>query len=1072
MRWIVGSSLKFRRLIVAVAAGALILGITQLRNTRVDILPEFSPTRVEVQTEALGLSAEEMEEIITVPLEQDLLNGIAFLDEIESATLPGLSSIVLTFEPGTDLLDARQVVQERLSEGVGAAGSSVAKPHRMLQPLSSTSRVAMVRLSSDELSPIQMSVLARWVISPRLLGADGVANVSIWGYRDRQLQVLVDPNRLRENGISLQQIIHTTGNALEVTPLKFLEASVPGTGGFIDTVNQRLNIFHEQAISTPDELEQVTIEDRDGGAVFRGDEPLTLGDVTDVVENHQPLIGDAVCPGGDCIMLVVEKFPGANTLEVTRGVDDAFDALRPGLGDIEIDSSIYRPASYIETSVANIGQVLLIGAILLLLLLGAFFFEWRSALISAVVIPMSLVAAGLVLYFRGATVNVMVLAGLVLAIGAVIDDAVVDVGNFLRRLRQHRTEGDGAPTWRVILDASLETRGALLFATLIVVAALLPAFFMQGQAGAFLPSIAVSYLLAVGASMVVALTLTPALGYILLSNAPLERRESPVVRWLQRGYEKLFSGFGRRPRRGYVVFGVVFLAGLIALPFLDASLRPSLKERDVLVHLEAAPGTSLPRMDEITAQAIDDLGSLAGVRDVGAHVGRAVLSDQVVNVNSGEIWVTIDPSVDYDATIAGIEEVVDGYEEVTADVLTYSQERATDLLQKTEKDVVVRIYGDVEDVLSDKAEEVRTLLARIDGVRQPKVEVQPTQPTIEVEVDLARAQAVGIKPGDVRRASATMLSGIIAGNLFEEQKVFDVVVWGRPEIRDSVDDVRNLLIEVPGGGYVRLDEVADVRTVESPTVIRHESVSKYLDVTASVAGRSVGDVGNDIETAIRRISFPLDYHAELLGGSAERQAAQMRFITVAVAAAIAIFLLLQAAFGSWRLATLVFLSLPTALAGGLVAALVSGGTITLGSLAGLAAVLGIAARGAVLLIRRYQSLHRREGHPFGLELVIRGTSDRLGAIVMTALATALVLTPLLFAGELPGLEIVRPMAIVTLGGLLTSTVMNLFIVPVLYVRYGFTEPDTSTEDLFVALPEAEVQVVNRMGEDTSVGEVR
>jgi Cu/Ag efflux pump CusA len=572
--------------------------------------------------------------------------------------------------------------------------------------------------------------------------------------------------------------------------------------------------------------------------------------------------------------------------------------------------------------------------------------------------------------------------------------------------------------------------------------------------------------------MVVALTLTPALGYILLSNAPLERRESPVVRWLQRGYEKLFSGFGRRPRRGYVVFGVVFLAGLIALPFLDASLRPSLKERDVLVHLEAAPGTSLPRMDEITAQAIDDLGSLAGVRDVGAHVGRAVLSDQVVNVNSGEIWVTIDPSVDYDATIAGIEEVVDGYEEVTADVLTYSQERATDLLQKTEKDVVVRIYGDVEDVLSDKAEEVRTLLARIDGVRQPKVEVQPTQPTIEVEVDLARAQAVGIKPGDVRRASATMLSGIIAGNLFEEQKVFDVVVWGRPEIRDSVDDVRNLLIEVPGGGYVRLDEVADVRTVESPTVIRHESVSKYLDVTASVAGRSVGDVGNDIETAIRRISFPLDYHAELLGGSAERQAAQMRFITVAVAAAIAIFLLLQAAFGSWRLATLVFLSLPTALAGGLVAALVSGGTITLGSLAGLAAVLGIAARGAVLLIRRYQSLHRREGHPFGLELVIRGTSDRLGAIVMTALATALVLTPLLFAGELPGLEIVRPMAIVTLGGLLTSTVMNLFIVPVLYVRYGFTEPDTSTEDLFVSLPEAEVQVVNRMGEDTSVGEVR
>jgi CzcA family heavy metal efflux pump len=1072
MRWIVGSSLKFRRLIVAAAAGALILGITQLGNTRVDILPEFSPTRVEVQTEALGLSAEEMEELITVPLEQDLLNGLAFLDEIESATIPGLSSIVLTFEPGTDLLDARQVVQERLSEGVGAAGTSVAKPHRMLQPLSSTSRVSMVRLSSDELSPIQMSVLARWVISPRLLGVEGVANISIWGYRDRQLQVLVDPNRLRENGVSLNQIIQTTGNALEVTPLKFLENAVPGTGGFIDTVNQRLNVFHEAAISTPDELEQVTIEDGQGGAVFRGDQPLTLGQVTDVVEGHQPLIGDAICPDGQCIMLVVEKFPGANTLEVTRGVEAAFDALRPGLGDIEIDTSVYRPATYLESSFGNLARYMLIGGVLLLLLLGAFFFEWRSALISAVVIPISLITAGLVLYFRGATVNVMVVLGLVMALGAVIDDVVVDLGNLVRRLRQHRSEGSGAPTWKAILEATLETRSAIFFATLIVIAALLPAFFLTGQSGAFLPSVAVSYVLAVAASMVVALTLTPALGILLLPDAKLERRESPAVRWLQHSYHKVFSGIRNRPRSGYVVFGAIVVAGLVALPFLDTSLRPSLKEREVLVHLEAAPGTSLPRMNEITARAIDQLGSVDGVEDVGAHVGRAVLSDQIVDVNSGEIWVKLDPAADYDTAVGQISNVVGRYRGVTSNVLTYSQERATDVLDAPEKDVAVRVYGDSEDVLSEKANELRALLAGIDGVQTPKVELQSVQPTIEVEVDLARAQASGIKPGDVRRASAVLLSGITAGNLFEEQKVFDVTVWGTPEIRQDIDDVRNLLIEAPGGEYVRVGDVADVRIAENPTVIRHESVSKYLDVTASVAGRSVASVASDIEQALGRVSFPLDYHAEVLADSSERGAARTRLLTVAVAAALGIFLLLQAAFGSWRLATLVFLALPMALAGGFVAAAVSGGTISLGSLAGLTAVLGIAARGAVVLIRHYQTLHRREGQPFGAQLVLRGTRDRVAPVVMTALATIVALLPLVFAGDAVGLEIVRPMAIVMFGGLITSTLLTLFVLPSLYLRHGFTEPDTSTEDLFVTIPEVEVEASQRVVEGTTLGEVR
>lgn len=868
--------------------------------------------------------------------------------------------------------------------------------------------------------------------------------------------------------MTLQQIIRTAGNALEVSPLSYLEASTPGTGGFIDTVNQRLQIFHEQAITTPQELAQVRLEGLKGAAAFGGDELLTLGDVTNVVEDHQPLIGDALCGGGQCLLLVVEKFPGANTVEVTRGVDSAFDAMRPGLPGMDIDTSVYRPAEFIETSFDNLGRALLIGGILLVLMLGALFFQWRTALIGAVAIGLSLVTAGLVLYFRGATVNTIVLAGLLMALVALIDDAVIDFENILRRGREHHKNGDGAPNWKLILDASLQMRGAILYATLIVVAALLPVFFLGGEGGAFLPPLAVSYMLAVAASMLVALTVTPALSMLLLPKDPRELRESPVVRWLQRGYEKVAPRIVRRSRPAFVAFGAILVAGLVAIPFLDASLRPSLKERDVLVHLEAAPGTSLPRMNEVTAQAVDELSALPGVRNVGAHVGRAITSDQVVNINTGEIWISVDPSADYDATVTAIDETVDGYAGLSSEVLTYSDERITDVLKGTDDDIVVRLYGENRDILLDKAKEVHGLLSGLSGVEDPQVQVQPDAPSIEVEVDLARAQAFGVKPGDVRRAAATLLSGITVGSLFQEQKVFDVVVWGSPEIRQSESDVRELLIDTPDGQQVTLGEVADVRTVPNPAVIRHESVSTYLDVTANVEGDS-GAVAADIDRALGQVQFPLAHHAELLGDLADEGATRTRVITVAMAAAIGIFLLLQASFGSWRVATLAFLTLPMALAGGALTGLVAGGTITIGSFAGFVAVLSLAARQIVVLIRHYQHLER-EGQSFGPDLVVRGTRDRLAPILITTLATGLALLPFLFGGGGPGFEFVGPMAVVLLGGLVTSALLTLVVVPAVYLRYGFVrEPDTTSVELVVTLPEIEPVTANPV---TSLGETR
>ena len=1062
MRRIVASSLKFRRLIVALAAGLLVFGVTQLHHMQVDQLPEFGPTMVEVRTEALGLSAVEVEQLITVPLEQDLLNGIAFVDTIHSESLPGMSSVVLVFEDGTPLLDARQLVAEKVAEAAVAL-PGVSAPPMMLQPYSSTSRVMTARLSSDTVSAIDMSVLARWDVVPKLLGVPGVANVSIWGQRDRQLQVLVDPQRLQEEDVTLQQIVSTAGNSLWVSPLTFLEASTPGTAGFIDTTNQRFTIRHLLPIHNASDLAEVPIEDGEGNAIEREGQTVRLGDVTEVVEDHQPLIGDALFTDGTGLLLVVEKFPGAHTLEVTQGVEDALAEMAPGLTGIQIDTSLFRPADYIENSTDNLLAALAIGAALLLLALVIMLFEWRAVLTAAAVIALSLVAAGTVLYVRDAPANIMVLAGLVLGLGIVIDDAVIDVRNLKERLRQRREEGKGTPVWRTVLEASVEMRSAMLYATLIVLATLLPAFFLDGQPGAFLPDVAASYILAIIVSMLVALIVTPALGMMLLSSESAQRRESPVVRWVVGRFDGSFGRPIRDVRWGYAVAGVVVLVGLLTLPFLDASSSTTLKESDLLIHWDAAPGTSLPAMNEATSAAVEELSSLPGIRNVSAHVGRAINSDQVVNVNSGEIWVSIDRAADYEATIASMERVLSGYPDISHDVMTYSEERTTDVLEGTDEDVVVRIYGADNATLRSKADEVRTVLSGIDGIQDPTVEFAPSEPTIEVEVRLDDAQQYGIKPGDVRRSAAILLSGLTVGNLFEEQKVFDVVVWGTPDIRESVEDVEALGLETPTGAHVQLSDVADVRVADNLTVIRHESVSNYVDVSASVAGRDAGAVVDDVERAIDGVEFPLEHHAEVRGAFSTEQASRSRLLAVVIAAAIALFLLFQAAFTSWRLAALAFVTLPVALVGGLLAVLITGGTLTIGTWAGFVALLGIAARNGILLIRRYQSLER-EGMEFGDELVLAGTRERLAPVLTTAVALIATMLPLVFAGEVAGLEIVRPMAIVTLGGVITSTLLAVLVVPSLYRKHGFVERrDTVAEDLAIVIPEAESDVTAPAG---------
>jgi len=1033
VRSIIESSLRFRGLVIGVAAGMVLIGVVQLRTMPADVVPEFVPPYVQVQTEALGLSAAEVEQLITVPLEADLLAGVAWLDRIESESVPGLSSVFMYFKPGTDLLRARQVVAERLTQAAGLP--HVSKPPAMLQPLSSNNRLMMVALSSKDLPLMDVSVLARWTIRPRLLGIEGVANVSIWGQRERQLQVQVDPAKLRDKGVSLLQVISTTGNALWVSPLSFLEASSPGTGGFIDTPNQRLGIQHILPISSAADLAQVPIEpvDATSGAVPAG---LRLGDVATVIENHQPLIGDAVVDDGAGLFLVIEKFPNANTLEVTRGVEDALEALRPGLGSVTVDPTIFRPATFIEQAESNLALAFLLALVLVAFALGAFVFDWRAGLIGLVAIPVSLVAATLVLYVLGATLNLMIVAGLVIAIVVVVDDAVVGTDNVLRRLQNPRDGDADLSTAAILVESTLEVRRALVYATAIIAVALVPLVFTGGTAGAFLPHVALAYLAAVVVSMIVALTVTPALGLVLLSRWPAERRESPIVRALRGGYQAALARITHKPRAVLAVAGAIALAAILVVPLTTQSFIPAFRDRALLIHWDGPPGTSLPEMNRIVARASQELRALPGIRSVGGHVGRAIASDRVVGSNSGELWVGMDPAADYDATYAGIKSVVGGYPGLRHTISTFPNERIAQVLSGPDKDLVVRVYGEDLDVLRSKAAEVKKAMSGIEGVTDAAVDSPTNQPTLEVEIDLPKAQAQGIKAGDVRRAAATLLSGLQVGSLFEDQKVFEVVVWGTPEIRRSLSSVRDLLLETPSGGHVRLGDVAEVRIASSPDRIQREGVTRRIDVGANVRGRDIGAVVRDVQAAIGRVEFPFEHHAEILGGYAERQADRDRLIALGVGAAILVFLLLQAAFGSWRLAATVFLTLPAALLGGLLVAVAAGGVISLGSIAGFIAVFGLAARSSVLLISHYQTLEQEEGEKSRLELMLRGSRERLGPTLTTAVASLLAVLPFVLLGDQAGFEMVHPMALVMVGGLIASTLITLFVIPVLYLRSG------------------------------------
>ena len=1028
MRWIVARSLHFRWIVVFLAATFMAFSLAKIPESKVDVFPEFAPPQVEVQTIALGNSTEEVESLVTVPIEE-ALNGLPGLEEMRSKSVAQLSSIRLIFKKGTNEARARQLVQERVSQVLPNI-PTWASPPWMMPALSATSRIMKIGITSEQLDLIELSSISYWKIRQHLLRVPGVAGVDIYGERLKQRHVQVDPKLLAKYDIPIEQVMESGSEALDAGVLQYAQSFTVGQGGFVETATQRLNVENVQPIKTAEDLAKVPV-------AKRGDQVLRMDDLGDVKQDSMQLWGEGVINDGDGLMLIVQKYRGANTKEVTDGVEETMKEMAPGLPAIEYDTTIFRPATFIEESINNLTVALLLGVVLVIVIISAFLYTFRTAFISLISIPLSLLGAYLVLDARNVTINVMVLAGLVVAIGVVVDDAIIDVENIVRRLRQARAENSAKSTVRIVLDASVEIRSAITFATIINVVAIVPVLFLGGLSGSFFQPLVLSYGLAVLVSMLVAMTVTPALCLLLLNRGSLREKEAPLLRVLKNGYSSFLDRVVRRPAPAMVVTLVIALSGVIVYPTLGTQLLPNFKERDFLMHWLTEPSTSITEEKKVSVAACRDLREIPGVRNCGAHIGQALLSDEVYGAYFGENWVSVSDKVDYDKTYQTITDTVDSYPGMQRDVQTYLRERVKEVLTGSSGAVVVRIFGPDPRTLTELADKTVKAIGDTPDLIETAADLQKEIPQIEIELDLEKARQYDLKPGDIRRQSSVYIAGEEVSDIFAGGRAYDVHIWSIPQVRHSFQDIRNLPIDTPAGDKVKLSEVADVRFAPAQNAILRDDQSRRIDVEGNIAeGGDLGAVVDEVEKQVAAMDLPPEYSVKVLGESSELSESQNTLAVYGLAALIVIFLLLHAAFGSLRLAALAFLLLPVALVGGVLAVFFSGGLMSLGSLIGFLTVFGIAARNGILMINHFQHLEKEEGMEFGRELVMRGASERLAPIMMTALATGLAIVPLAVAGSIPGHEIEHPMALVILGGLFTATLVNLFIIPSLYLRFA------------------------------------
>ena len=1017
---IVRFSLRFRGIVIALACLSLGYGLYSLSRAKYDVFPEFASPQVSIQTEAPGLSPEQVEVLVTQPIE-NALNGLTGVESLRSSSIQGLSVMILTFDSKSDIYRDRQSVAERLAVAATRLPQGVEAP--AMTPLtSSTGDLFSIGLTSKSRSLLELRAIADWIVKPALLAVPGVASVGTFGGEVRQLQIQVDPGLLIKHNLGIEDVLNVARTATGIRG-----------AGFIDTDNQRFNIQTEGQSLTASELAQTVLVHQDGAN-------LTLGQIATVTEAAMPPISAASVMGAPGIVLNIWAQYQANTLEATKRVEKVLSELRPVLlkEGITLHPDLFRAANFIETAVANIRESLWVGAVLVTIVLFIFLLNFRTAAISCMAIPLSLLTAVAVMEYLGMSLNTMTLGGLAIAIGEVVDDAVIDVENIVRRLRESRQPRSLRSVFNVVLGASIEVRSAVVYATFAVLLVFTPIVTLSGLAGRLFSPLAIAYIFAVLASLLVALTVTPALCLVLLGRREWRDTEPRPVAWLKRRYRSLLLQVEGRSR---IVIGGVALfiaAGLAVLPFLSASFLPELHEGHFIVHMTAVPGTSLKQSLGVGNRVTEALLKIPYVRSVAQRVGRA-FADDILGTHASEFELDLKPlkGEEMESAASNIRHALSGFPGVNFAVNSFLTERIEETLTGYTAAVVINIFGKDLDVLDAKAREVAALLRGVQGVTDIQVQSPSGTPQIMVRFRKSDLSRWGFDSTTALDAVRTGFEGDIVGQIYDGNRVFNVVVILRPNLRDRVSQIGALPLKSPGGSYVLLRQIADIYQTSGRYVVLHEAAQRIQTVTFNVADRPINSVVDEARTKIlSTVSLPPGSYIEY-GGTAEAQAQSRRDLLVNSAlAGIAIVLLLSIVLGNARNLVLVLLNLPFALVGGVLALFITGGELSVGSMVGFVTLFGITLRNSIMMISHFDHVVISENMPWGLETAIRGASERLAPILMTALVTAFGLLPLAIGSGDPGREIEGPMALVILGGLLTSTALNLLVLPTLAVRYG------------------------------------
>ena len=1022
---LVAWSLKRRAVVVVLAAILLVVGIHASFKSRLDVFPEFAPPQVIIQTECPGLAPLDVEQLVTIPIEASV-NGVPRLGKLRSQSIQGLSVITAIFLDGANVDRARQQVAERLSELTGQLPTGV-KPPRVAPLTSSTGRLLSVGFTSDQVSLMEVRDRVQWLIRPRLL-LPGVAQITIMGGEVRQYQVHVNPEALAARQLTVTDVVDAVRQS----------TGIRGRWRFMENQSQRINLRTEGQVVNIDELGESVVTTV-GGA------PVRLKDVANVIEGPEPKFGDAQIDGQPAVVLTAYRQLEGDTLDVTRRLEAELDKLRPVLArhGITCHMKLFRQADFIETAVGNVAHSLWIGAVLVAVVLFLFLFNLRTAFISLTAIPLSLLAAITVLWAFDIGLNTLTLGGLAIAIGEVVDDAIIDVENIFRRLRERipRRSNPRSP-FEIVLAASLEVRGAVVYATFVVVLVFVPIFFMSGLQGRLFAPLGVAYVLAVLASLAVALIVTPALALLLLPGAG-RTHEPPFLHRLQVGYERLLRGLDRAWHVGVIGMALLLGLALFALSRFGGAFLPELRENHFVIHARGLPGTSLPESLAMGKTLTTKLHEKDAVASVTQLVGRAELGEDTWGVDYSEIEVPLasDRAADIRATEKWLKETAAQTPGVSTEVYTFLSERIQELLAGAPAALAVKVHGESLDGIERTAQDVAAVLNSIQGRVNVRIEAQTGAPEMVARIRSKDAARYGFKRTQILEAVQTAYQGAEVGQVYHGPRIIDLRVLLETSYRRDLGTIKDLWLTAPAveknaePTRIPLHKVADVFLSDGRFMIAHEGGLRRQQVTCNVEQRDIASFVDEVESRLRELKLPEGVFYTLTGEHEARAIAQRELLFWSALAGCGIFLLLWLAYGSVGRVMLILVNLPFALVGGVLAVWLTSGILDVGSLIGFVTLFGITTRNSMMMVSHWQHLHEVEGMPWGSELIFRGARERLAPVLMTALVTGLGLLPIAWGSGEAGREIEGPMAWVILGGLATSTVLNLLLLPVIYRRW-------------------------------------